>query len=215
MLEADPGTEITVSINSSGSSALEQWVFNDRSGTNVSLATEASFSAGENATYAYYDIVQETVSYQVAGGGQTAPTSKPELVYEVPPLDDSPSPTLVPATQPLGTTPAVIYAVVGTVASINGTIPGTPGERWATGTQNWTVSTPNSIPDPIQLYQQYDVSISYSIVGGGTPPETPESQLHRVRDRQHHSAPDQRHDGLVRRRKRLFIHKRPKRLDVV
>ena len=86
VLEADPGTEITVSINSSGSSALEQWVFNDQSGTKVSLATEASFSAGENATYVYYDIVQETVSYQVAGGGQAAPTSKPELVYEVPPF---------------------------------------------------------------------------------------------------------------------------------
>jgi len=166
VLEADLGTSITVSINSSGSSALERWVFNGTAGT------EVSFAAGTNASYAYYHVVQETVSYQVAGGGQALPdSSKLELTYEAPPGVPSPTPAAI--TQPLGTTPVVIYAVVGTAASI-GTVPGAAGERWAANTQNWTVSTPNSLPEPIQLYQQYDVSVSYSIVGGGTPPEVPE-----------------------------------------
>ncbi|MDA4132411.1 MAG: hypothetical protein OK454_04705, partial [Thaumarchaeota archaeon] len=51
---------------------------------------------------------------------------------------------------------------------------GAAGERWAPSAQNWIISALDSIPDPIQFYQQYDVSISYSIVGGGTPPEVPE-----------------------------------------
>jgi hypothetical protein len=167
VLEADPGTEITVAINSSGSSGL-QWVFDENTGATASLA------AGANRTYVYYEVAQEMVSYSIAGGGQ-APPSKPEFVYQVPPdVQTSPSPVTVPITQPLGTTPAVIYAVVGTVASVNGTILGTPGERWATNAENWTISSPNEIPSPIQFYQQYDVSVGYSVVGGGTPLQTPE-----------------------------------------
>jgi hypothetical protein len=168
VIEADPGTSITVSINSSGSSALERWVFNGTSGT------EVSFAAGTNATYVYYQLVQETLSYQVAGGGQAFPGSaEPVLSYEEPPPAASATPQPVAVTQALGTTPVMIFALIGSDASINGTIPGAAGERWAAGAQNWTISAPDSIPYPIQFYQQYDVSISYSIVGGGTPPETP------------------------------------------
>jgi hypothetical protein len=168
-IEADQGTSIIVSINSSGSSALERWVFNGTSGTKLSLA------AGTNATYVYYHLVQETVAYQVAGRGQAIPASaEPELTYEVPPPVASATPQTVAATQALGTKPVMIFALVGSDARINGTISGAAGERWAPVAQNWTISAPNSIPEPIQFYQQYDVSISYSIVGGGTPPETPE-----------------------------------------
>jgi hypothetical protein len=169
VIEADPGTLITVSINSSGSSTLERWVFNGTSGTRV------SFASGTNATYVYYHLVQETVSYQVAGGGQAFPGSvEPDLSYEEPPPVASATPRPVAVTQALGTTPVMIFALVGSGASINGTIPGAAGERWAASAQNWTISAPDSIPDPIQFYQQYDVSIGYSIDGGGTPPETPE-----------------------------------------
>ncbi len=167
-VEADPGTSITVAVNPLGSSAAGTWVFSGTSGT------EVTFAAGTNATYVYYQLVQETVSYQVAGGGQALPASSaPQLSYEEPPSVASATPAPVAATQLLGTAPAAIYAVVGSVASV-GTIPRATGERWAASTQNWTVSTPNSIADPLLLYQQYEVGVGYTIVGGGTPPQTPE-----------------------------------------
>jgi Divergent InlB B-repeat domain len=169
VLEADPGTSITVSINSSGSSALERWVFSGTSGS------EVTFAAGTNATYVYYHLVRETVSYQVASGGRALPASSAlVLTYEAPPSVASSKPVPVAATQVLGTAPAVIFALLGSDASINGTVPGAAGERWASSTQSWTVSAPDGIPDPIKLYQQYNVSVGYSVVGGGTPSQTPE-----------------------------------------
>jgi len=169
MLQADPGSSITVSINSSGSSALDRWVFNGTSGT------EVTFAAGANASYVYYHLVQETVSYQVAGGGQALPAfSALELHYEEPPSVLSRTPGPVAATQLLGTAPTVIFALLGSDATISGTVPGAAGERWASITQSWTVSAPDAIPDPIQLYQQYEVTVGYSIVGGGIPPQAPE-----------------------------------------
>ncbi|HEV2389778.1 MAG TPA: hypothetical protein VGS04_03545 [Nitrososphaerales archaeon] len=164
-LDADMGTMVTVSI--AASSTSDFWVFNGTSGNKV------TFAAGTNATYVYYHVVQETVSYRVAGGGQPLPGSlEPMLSYEEPPTVASAAPAAMTVMQMLGTTPVVIHAVVGSVASV-ATIPGAAGERWAASPQNWTVSTPNSLPDPIQLYHQYDVSIGYSVVGGGTPPEIP------------------------------------------
>jgi len=169
VIEADPGTSITVSINPSGSNALERWVFNGTAGTKV------SFAAGTNATYVYYHLVQETVSYQVAGLGQAIPASaEPELSYQEPPPVASATPQPVAATQALGTTPVVIFALMGSSVGINGTISGGAGERWATDMQNQVILAPNSLPDPIQFYQQYDVSVSYSIIGGGIPPQVPE-----------------------------------------
>jgi hypothetical protein len=169
MLEADPGTSITVSVSASSSDSLERWVFNGTAGTEVTLA------AGANATYVYYHLVQQTTSYQVASGGQAIPTSSAvELNYEEAPLVASGTAVPVTARQLLGTAPVVIFALEGSDASINGTIPGTSGERWAASTQSWTVSAPDTIPDPILLYQQYEVSATYSVVGGGTPSQDPE-----------------------------------------
>lgn len=166
-LDADSGTIITVAI--APSSASEYWVFNGTSGT------EVTFAAGTNATYVYYHLVQETVSYQVAGGGQPLPgSSEPVLSYQEPPPIASATGVTVTATQVLGTTPVSIFAIVETNASVSGSITGAPGERWATNTRNETILAPNSLPDPIQFYQQYNVSISFSVLGGGTPPQIPQ-----------------------------------------
>ncbi len=169
-LAADPGTLITVSIDSSSSSVLERWVFNGTGGDQV------TFAAGTNATYVYYHLVEEAVSYRVAGAGQAPPASaEPELTYEEPPPVASSSSAPVTATQVLGTAPVVIYAVAGTVASVR-TTPGASGQRWAAdpSASSWMVSGPNSIANPVLLYQQYDVSVGYRIVGGGTPSQAPD-----------------------------------------
>jgi hypothetical protein len=169
VLEADAGTSITVSIASSGSTALDRWVFNGTSGT------EITFPAGTSPTYVYYHLLREVVSYQVAGQGQALPASSElELTYQEAPPVASATPAQMPATQLLGITPAIVYALLGSDASIDGPIQGVAGERWAAGAQSWTITAADVIPDPIQLYHQYNVSVSYSIVGGGTPPEAPE-----------------------------------------
>jgi hypothetical protein len=170
ILEADPGTSVTISVNSSGSSALEKWVFSG--GTSGSAVT---FMAGSNVTYVYYHLLRELVSYQVGGGGKPLPaTSAPVLTYFVPPVSPSSSPSQVAAVQPLGAAPIAIYAVEGSVASVNGTISGLVGERWAAGVQSWTVAAPDDIPSPIPFFVQFRVSIGYLIFGGGNPPSPPE-----------------------------------------
>jgi hypothetical protein len=164
VVEADPGTSVTISENSTASGGLERWVFRGTGGSPLTL------TAGSNATYVYYHIVEETVSF-IAGGGN--PSSVP-LIYQTPPASPSSSAAPVTMEEQLGTTPVTIFALVGSNAMVNGTIPGIAGERWSSGNQSWNVSAPNDIPDPIQLYHQYHVSISYSVLGGGTPPQQPQ-----------------------------------------
>ena len=172
VVEADPGTSITLSVNSSSSSALESWVF---AGSGSSAITSVTFAAGSNVTYVYYHLVQETVAYQVASGGKPIPAaSTPELTYEEPPASTSSTPATVVVKQLLGTSPVVIFALVGSDASLNGTIQVTAGDRWATSVQSWSISSPNAIPDPIQFYEQYQVTVQFSVQGGGTPPTAPE-----------------------------------------
>jgi Divergent InlB B-repeat domain len=165
VLEADPGTAVTVTITPFSSS--EYWVFNGTSGAKV------TFKAGTNATFVYYELAEQAVSYQVAGQGQALPpSSTPELTYEEPPATASSTPAPVTAIQVLGTTPVVVFAIVGSEASV-GTIPGLSGERWAASAQNWTVSGPDSVASPLLLYQQYEVGVGYSVVAGGALPQTP------------------------------------------
>jgi len=170
VVEADPGTFVTVSVNSSSSSALERWVFSGGTG-----GSSVIFKAGSNVTYVYYHVVHESVSYQVAGGGKPLPASSaPVFVFQVPPATPSAAPGQVAAAQRLGASPVEIFALQGSVASVNGTIPGAAGERWAASAQNWTIAAPDAIPAPILFFDQYRVSVSYSIIGGGAPPNPPE-----------------------------------------
>ncbi|HUI00428.1 MAG TPA: hypothetical protein VLX56_02220 [Nitrososphaerales archaeon] len=172
LIEADPGTQVTLSINATGSSPYERWGFGEAGN---SLVTSVTFKAGSNATYAYYHLVQETVSYRVVGGGSLPSSSPPELVYLVPPASASANSSPAQATQALGTSPTVVFAIVGTTASIAGPVSGAAGEQWAPGGgQSWPVDSPDGIPSPIQLYHQFQVSADYLVVGGGTLPTAPE-----------------------------------------
>lgn len=167
LVQTDPGSFITVSINSTVGPS-ERWVFNGTSGTVVTLA------GGTNATFVYYHLVEETVSYQVSGAGEGPPPSPPELSYQEPPPLASGTAIPTTVTQALGTESTVVFAILGSVASVGASIPGVPGERWAPAAQNWTVTAPYSIPDPIMFFHQFLVSVRYSIVGGGSPSQTPE-----------------------------------------
>ncbi len=165
-IEADSGTQITVSGNSSAPGGQETWVFS-------STGKPLLFSAGSNVTYVYYDLVEQTVSYAASGGSAPA-SSAPRLIYQAPPPVPSSTAAPVTAMQPLGTTPATVFVVLGSEARVNGTVQGVAGERWSAGTQTWSITAPNIIPEPIVLYHQYEVSISYAIMNGGSPPQPPQ-----------------------------------------
>jgi len=167
-LEADPGTSIKISINS-GPTPLDKWVFNGTSGNVVTVA------AGANVTYVLYHLVRETVAYQIASGGQAFPASSaPDLRYEVPPLVASATAAPMTVELALGTTPVVIYTLLGSNASFDGTVSGPAGERWVANSHDWTITEEGLIPIPIEFYQQYEVSVGYSVIGGGTPSTAPE-----------------------------------------
>src|SRR5439155_11900404 len=109
LVGADPGSSITISVNASSSSALEKWVFSG--GTRGPAVT---FMAGSNVTYVYYHLVRELVSYQVADGGKPLPSSSAAvLTYQVPPAAPSATPSRVAASQLLGASPVVIFAIQG------------------------------------------------------------------------------------------------------
>ncbi len=167
LIEADPGTTVTLYVNSSGSSPLMNWVLSGTSGTSV------TFAAGANVTYVYYELVEETVSVGAASGGSLP--SFPTLTYEVPAQIAGSQPLSVPVSQLLGTSPVSIFTMVGSSASVTASVSGaSSGERWGTAIQNWTIlSSPNTIPSPILYYHQYVITLLYMTVGGGTPPEAP------------------------------------------
>jgi len=168
ILGADPGTTITISTNS-GTSLFDRWVFDGTSGMQVTVA------AGANTTFVVYHLVQQIVAYQVAAGGKALPTSPAvEFSYEVPPSVASSTPGSAAATQVVGTTPVAIYALLGSDASVNGTVLGAPGERWVANERNWSITAYGLVPYPIEFYQQYEVSVGYSIIGGGTSSQAPE-----------------------------------------
>lgn len=167
VIEADPGTSIKVATNSTADQGLETWVFSGTSGSSVTVL------AGDNATYVYYELVSQQVSSAVAGNGAPLPSS-PVLTYETPASTPGSSYEVVEATQSLSSAPAIVMVLAGTTASVQGNITGSvSGERWATTSASWTVSSPNVLPNPVQYYQQYQATIEYEIAGGGTPPEVP------------------------------------------
>ena len=161
-VEADPGTTITVGVNASSIPSGSMWAFSG-------VSNSATFDAGTNVTYVFYQIVEEHVSYQVAPGGSPLPSSAvPELIYDLPPSQPSATPAAAAFHQALGATPVVIFAVLGSTASLNGSIAATDGHRWAANPQGWAISGPDSIPDPIPIYEQFQVSVGYSVAGGGS-----------------------------------------------
>ena len=169
VVEADPGTSVTISVNSSASSALESWVF-----SSGSAGSSVTFKIGANVTYVYYHLLLQLVSYRVVSGSPPPSSTSPVLTYWVPPPAASETPSQVAANQPLSSSPVTIYALLGSAASIQGPIPGVAGERWIATSQNWTVSGPDSIPMPIDFFHQYQVSAGYTLIGGGIPPNPPE-----------------------------------------
>jgi hypothetical protein len=148
---------------------LEKWAFSDPSGSQVTI------EAGANASFIVYHLAREFASYQVAqGGGPIPASSAPILTFKVPPPVASSTVGVATKSIQLTTTPVEIYALLGTQASVNQTISGGQGMRWEASSQQWDITTGGLLPFPVEYYQQFQISLSYSTAGGGPMPIPPE-----------------------------------------
>lgn len=102
--------------------------------------------------------IQATLSYSVVGGGTGF--SPPTLTYEA---------GGVKQTTTLTTSPTVYKIDSGTSWNVSQTLGGSSSsERWKTG-QTATGTATDSFTENFAYYNQYSLTISYTVVGGGSP----------------------------------------------
>ena len=136
-----------------GSTTTERWY--------TPTATSGTISGAVTLSFTYYNQYLETLEYTVSGGGSPV---APTVTYTS--LGSSATAT---ASISGSTTPTTVWVDAGTTvtypSSIN-TNPATSGESWNTPTTSFTASSSTTF-NPT-YYNQYQVTLSYSIADGGT-----------------------------------------------
>jgi hypothetical protein len=161
-LITDPGTNVTISGTSrflrDNTSTDTEWVLD-------SARTSASIASGKSVTLYYYEILDEPTYYSIVDGGNPP---APTMTYYTAP--SQPSSTDLPSfnTITLSEEPQAGWFFVGTRASVTSQVSGNSTARWATQTSSWTLTTAFQLPEPIEYYHQYYLSIGYTVSGGGT-----------------------------------------------
>lgn len=151
---ADTNTQVNISPATSSTSAQEEWCLSD-----CSTTTAFSFnSPGMSQTYYYYDLLSQTVTYTITGGGNP---SAPTLSYVTSPASagSTNSPRSASATLP-----STVYALRGSQASAPSTltISSQPLERWLASSSSWTVSA--SATTQLSYANQY--YITFQVASG-------------------------------------------------
>jgi len=158
-INVDPSTTVTIGGSSSGSTASEEWVLND----GASATTFNSGTSGASETYVYYDLLSQSISCSVIGGGSpsvglsyyTAPNSSS-------PVDQELSTALTP-----NDSGQTAWACRGATASAPATVAGAEGERWSDpGAASWLITSSDQIPSSQLYYHQFNYDLSYSVSGG-------------------------------------------------
>jgi hypothetical protein len=143
------GTSATVSQTISGSSG-ERWET-----SSYSWLIDNSNSIPSSITY--YQQFSQSVAYKLSSGqGAQAPA----LTYAY--LGSS-------TTANLGTSAATFWIDEGTTASVTNPLVGSNSqERWAAPQSSWTASGTNALPSIITYYDQYSLTIGFSVIDGGS-----------------------------------------------
>ena len=155
-LDTDTGTNVIISGTSTASTSSEEWVLD-------SQAAKVSIVSGLTATYDYYDLLAQPVSYSISGGG--SPIS-PMISYSTAPTAASAQPSPAPVEVSLSLSPQTIWVARGSTVSITNPIPGASGERWIARTAQWVISGADLVSQPIPYVHQYNVTIGYAVSGG-------------------------------------------------
>jgi len=152
VFEVDPGTSWSVTNPLAGSNPTERW--------ETGQTTHGTASSSQTIDFVYYDQYLATVSFNVADGGSsyTAP------VFSCTKLG-------VRSTFNVTTAPANIWVESGCHYSFTNPLPGSgPSERWESSNATGTILKAINL-DP-HYYNQFIQTLSYSVIGGGSPSAT-------------------------------------------
>lgn len=149
-LTSDANTNVIVSGTSTGSSAQEKWVLNANGNT-------ASADSGANLTLYYYDLLSQSASYAIIGGGNPP---NPTLTYTTAPSTASEQASSRAVNLLLSQSPQTIWSLKGSVVSVTNPILGSSSEQWATPTAAWDIMEPNQLPSQIAYTHQFMVTVT-------------------------------------------------------
>jgi len=148
---ADLNTNVTISGTSTSSTAQEKWVLN-------SNGNELSTSASSNLTLYYYDLIAQSTSYTVTGGGNP---QNPTIIYYTAPSTASGQASQQTASLQLSqSTPQTIWSLRGSTVSVTNPIPDSSSERWLTQTDAWSITGPNQLQSPVTYYHQFLLAVT-------------------------------------------------------
>ncbi len=139
-LNTDLNTYLTIAGLSSGSTSQEKWVLN----------SENNPVTGANMTLYYYDLVAQTTSYTIDGGGNPP---NPTLTYSTAPLAASGQQATQTVNINLIQSPQTIWALKGTDISVTNPISATSTEQWITQSNSTHVQSAVSLN--FIYYHQY------------------------------------------------------------
>ena len=152
----DTNTNITVAGISTGSILTEKWVLNSN-GDPVS---------GKNLTLYYYDTLSQQTSYAITGGGNP---QKPTVNYFSAPTAASDQQRVTAKNLQLNQSTQTFWPLLGTGVSVTNPLTENLMEQWSTPNATWLITSANQIPTSLNYYHQYNATINYQILGGGTP----------------------------------------------
>ena len=161
---------LSVTGSSSGSTSSEEWCIDPTCAT-VGITVQGTQLT---PTLYYYDLLLQTVQYSAVGGAPTVPVA---LSYSTIPGGGSVNGNPTTDTLDLTSAPQTVWALRGTTAAAPLKVSGGTGIRWyalssatvASGQLTWTVSAANVVDNPIYYYEQFQLTLSYAVLGGGSP----------------------------------------------
>ncbi len=149
-LTSDANTHILVSWSSTGSTTQEKWVLNANSNA-------ASTVSGTNLTLYYYDLLAQSASYTIVGGGNP---QNPIVTYTTAPSESSGQASPQSVSLLLAQSSQTIWALRGSTVSVINPISSGSSEQWVTPTAAWAITGPNQLPSQITFTRQFLLTVT-------------------------------------------------------
>ena len=148
---ADLNTNVTISGKSTGSTAQEKWVLNFN-------GTVFSTFASANLTLFYYNLLAQSATYAVIGGGN--PQNPIITYYTAPATPSGQASQQVGSAQLSKSSAQTIWSLRGSTVSVSDFLLGSSVERWLAQTTTWSITGPNQLPSPINFYHQFLLTVT-------------------------------------------------------